>query len=111
FFVNGHRVKNNPELLVKIHERGQIIGNHTWMHLSDLIRQPHEKIDSEIDDVQAIVEELTGERPLFFRAPHGSSNEYMRDKVKREGMLYMTWSASADDWKTEYRTTDAIVSR
>src|SRR5690606_15569552 len=70
-----------------------------------------EKIDSEIDDVQAIVEELIGERPVFFRAPHGSSNDYMREKVKEEGMLYMTWSASADDWKLEYRTTDAIVGR
>lgn len=111
FFVNGHRIVNNPDLLVLIHERGQIIGNHTWQHLSDLPSQPHEVIDREIDDVQDIIEELTGERPGFFRPPHGSSNEYMRQKVKDEGMLFMTWSASADDWMTEYRTTETIVPR
>lgn len=111
FFVNGHRIVNNPELLVQIHERGQIIGNHTWQHLSNLPSQPEEVITSEIMDVQDIVEELTGERPVFFRPPHGASNEFMRELVKEDGMLFMTWSASADDWKTEYRTTETIVPR
>ena len=33
FFVNGYRVKSHPELLKKIADRGQTIGNHSWDHI------------------------------------------------------------------------------
>ena len=33
FFVNGYRAKEHPELLKLIHDRGQIIGNHSWDHI------------------------------------------------------------------------------
>lgn len=108
FFVNGHRVVQNPELLVEIHERGQIIGNHSWQHLN-LTEQTDEKIDEEIEEVQRIVEETIGEKPLFFRPPYGAANDYVREKVAEEGMLYMNWSNGSLDWDAEYRTTEAIL--
>lgn len=108
FFVNGYRVKNNPELLIQIHEADQIIGNHSWDHIR-LDQQTLEKVDQQIEDMQNYIEELTGERPHFFRAPHGASNEYVREKVKEENMLYMTWSAAAEEWVPKYQSSDAIV--
>src|SRR5690606_5600589 len=59
FFVNGYRVKQKPELLKLIHERGQIIGNHSWDHIN-LKHESTEKIDQQIGDVQDIVEQLIG---------------------------------------------------
>lgn len=100
FFVNGNRVKQNPALLKLIHERKQTIGNHTWDHV-DLKKQPPEKVDSQINDVQAIVKELIGEAPLFFRPPNGSGSDYVREAVKKAGMLYMTWSNGSLDWDTK----------
>ena len=79
FFVNGYRVEQNPELLVAIHERGHVIGNHSWDHIL-LREQTPETIDQQIDDVQAIVEKLTGETPRFFRPPFGAGNDYVRQK-------------------------------
>ncbi len=100
FFVNGNRVKQNPALLKLIHERKQTIGNHTWDHV-DLKKEPPEKVDSQINDVQAIVKELTGEAPVFFRPPNGSGSDYVREAVKKAGMVYMTWSNGSLDWETK----------
>lgn len=100
FFVNGSRVKQNPDLLKLIQERKQTIGNHTWTHV-DLKKEAPAKVDQEIGDVQTIVKELTGEAPIFFRPPNGSGSDYVREVVKKEGMLYMTWSNGSLDWETK----------
>lgn len=100
FFVNGNRIKQNPDLLKLIHERKQTIGNHTWDHV-DLKKETPEKVDQQIGDVQTIVKELTGEAPKFFRPPNGSGSDYVREAVKKAGMVYMTWSNGSLDWDTK----------
>jgi peptidoglycan-N-acetylglucosamine deacetylase len=100
FFVNGYRVKQNPDLLKLIDERKQVIGNHSWDHI-DLKKEAPAKVDQQIADVQAKVKELTGQAPKFFRPPHGSGSDYVREKVKQEKMLYMTWSNGSLDWDTK----------
>src|SRR5690606_30199291 len=76
FFVNGFRVQQNPELLQLIHDRGQIIGNHSWDHI-DLRKQTEDTIDDQIMRVQTEVESIIGQAPVFFRPPHGSGNDYI----------------------------------
>ncbi|MWC28435.1 polysaccharide deacetylase family protein [Paenibacillus sp. MMS18-CY102] len=97
FFVNGYRVKQHPELLKLIHERGQTIGNHSWDHI-DLKKESKEKVEQQVGDVSAKVKELTGEAPKFFRPPFGSGNDAVKAIVKNGGMLYMTWSNGSLDW-------------
>ncbi|WP_128894467.1 polysaccharide deacetylase family protein [Longirhabdus pacifica] len=97
FFVNGHRIEVNPELLTTIHEKGQIIGNHAWDHIL-LDELTNEEIDQQVDDVQDIVETLTGTAPQFFRAPHGKTNTYLREKLAASDILYMNWSNGSLDW-------------
>lgn len=97
FFVNGYRAKQNPDLLQLISKRGQTIGNHSWDHI-DLKKESNDKVNQQIGDVQQIVKQLTGAAPRFFRPPFGSGNDYVREKAKQEGMLYMTWSNGSLDW-------------
>lgn len=108
FFVNGYRVKQNPELLKLIYERDQIIGNHSWDHVN-LSKQSKEKINQQIGDVQTIVKDITGESPLFFRPPNGAGNDDVRAKVKEEGMLYMTWSNGSLDWADNIRNPQGVI--
>jgi len=109
FFVNGFRVKASPELLKLIHDRGHAIGNHSWDHIN-LKHESEETIRQQIDDVQMIVEETVGERPKFFRPPHGSSNEFLRNYVKEQGMLFMTWSNGSLDWESGQQTPEAVIA-
>lgn len=109
FFVNGYRVKQNPDLLQLISNRGQIIGNHSWDHI-DLKKESNDKVNQQIDDVQQIVKQLTGAAPRFFRPPFGSGNDYVKDKAKQDGLLYMTWSNGSLDWdtKSQDKTNEVI---
>jgi len=97
FFVNGYRVKANPDLLKEIDDRNQVIGNHSWDHI-ELKKEQEPKIKEQIESVQAIVKELTGKTPVFFRPPHASSNDAVRKVAKENGLLFMTWSNGSLDW-------------
>ncbi|MFX3646473.1 MAG: polysaccharide deacetylase family protein [Paenibacillus sp.] len=97
FFVNGYRVKSHPELLKLIHERGQIVGNHAWDH-EDLQKMSKSEVAKQVTDVQKIVKDTIGEEPQFFRPPFGSGNDALKAAVKKNGMLYMTWSNGSLDW-------------
>ncbi|WP_145410869.1 polysaccharide deacetylase family protein [Paenibacillus xylanexedens] len=97
FFVNGYRVKNNPDLLKLIHDRGQIIGNHAWDH-EDLKKMSNADAAKQLEDVQDIVKDTIGVTPQFFRPPFGSGNDALKAVVDKNEMLYMTWSNGSLDW-------------
>ncbi|WP_397353037.1 polysaccharide deacetylase family protein [Paenibacillus xylanexedens] len=109
FFVNGNRVKRQPKLLKMIHDRDQIIGNHAWDH-EDLQKMSSSEAKKQVTDVQQIVKDIIGEKPQFFRPPFGSGNEALKDAVKEEGMLYMTWSNGSLDWdKSTKNRPDKVI--
>jgi peptidoglycan-N-acetylglucosamine deacetylase len=106
FFLNGYRIKEKPELVKLIHDRGQIIGNHSWDHIN-LKKEASEKVDRQILEVQQIVRDLTDEAPQFFRPPFGAGSDYVKSKVKAEKMLYMTWSNGSLDWEMTNKNHDS----
>ncbi|MDT0123583.1 polysaccharide deacetylase family protein [Paenibacillus sp. RRE4] len=109
FFVNGNRVKRQPKLLKMIYDRDQIIGNHAWDH-EDLQKMSSSEAKKQVTDVQQIVKDIIGEKPQFFRPPFGSGNEALKDAVKEEGMLYMTWSNGSLDWdKSTKNRPDKVI--
>jgi peptidoglycan-N-acetylglucosamine deacetylase len=106
FFVNGYRVKAHPELLKEIDDRGQVIGNHSWDHIN-LKKEKTAKIKDQLESVQAIVKEITGKTPVFFRPPFGSANPSVHQIAKDNGMLFMTWSNGSLDWDLGKKIKDA----
>ncbi|MBW7473479.1 polysaccharide deacetylase family protein [Paenibacillus oenotherae] len=108
FFVNGYRVKQHPELLTKISDRGQTVGNHSWDHI-DLKKQDLEEVEKQIGDVQAIVKETIGTSPLFFRPPFGSGGDKVKSIAHKYGMLYMTWSNGSLDWDKSTKNKPELV--
>lgn len=105
FFMNGYRIKQHPELLTYIHEQGQVLGNHSWDHIS-LKSESADKVAQQMDDVQTIVKEITGEEPQFFRPPFGSGGDVVKDAAKQRGMLFMTWSNGSLDWEMSTKKND-----
>ncbi|WP_308639112.1 polysaccharide deacetylase family protein [Paenibacillus silvisoli] len=110
FFVNGYRVKAHPELLKKIADRGQTIGNHSWDHI-DLKKESQASVQKQVDDVQKIVKDVIGTEPVFFRPPFGSGNDYVKKVVRDRGMLYMTWSNGSLDWDSSTKNKpDKVIA-
>ncbi|GIO22346.1 polysaccharide deacetylase family protein [Oceanobacillus sp. J11TS1] len=97
FFVNGHFLEDEEgkEKLKKIHEMGFPIGNHTYSHpvLPDI---SEEEQTEQIVTVNDQIEEIIGERPKFFRAPHGANTDHTRELARQEGMLLMNWTYGYD---------------
>ncbi|WP_339272145.1 polysaccharide deacetylase family protein [Paenibacillus sp. FSL K6-1330] len=110
FFVNGYRAKAHPELLKLIHDRGQIIGNHSWDHI-DLKKETKQTVKKQIGDVQQIVKEATGSEPKFFRPPFGSGGDTVKEVALKHDLLFMTWSNGSLDWESKNKNKpDAVVS-
>src|SRR5699024_1074307 len=114
FFVNGHFLETDEdkEKLKEIYDMGFLIGNHTYSHpnLSEI--SPEEQRE-EIVEVSDIVEEVIGERPAFFRAPHGINTDTSREVVAEENMVLMNWTYGYDyfePYMDKEKITEAMVS-
>lgn len=109
FFVNGMYAENEEgrEMLKEIYDMGFAIGNHTHTHPS-LPSLSEEKQTEEIMKTSDLVEEITGERPRFFRAPFGQNTDHARKVVAEDGMILMNWTYGYD-WEADYMEADALA--
>ena len=109
FFVNGHflATEEKQQQLKKIHEMGFVIGNHTYSH-QDLKGLTEQQQQEEILKVSALIEEITGEKPKFFRAPFGSNTDFSKQLVADQKMVLMNWTYGYD-WEKQYQNAQALT--
>lgn len=114
FFVNGHFLddEEGAEKLKQIHDMGFPIGNHTYTHakLPDI---SEEEQTEEIVALNDRIEEIIGERPAFFRAPHGANTDYSRSLAEQEGMVLMNWTYGYDyfePYEDAEKLTEAMIT-
>lgn len=114
FFVNGHflETEEEKETLKAIYDKGFLIGNHTYSH-PNLSQLTEEAQREEIVKVNDMVEEVIGERPKFFRAPHGVNTDFSKQLAHEEGMVLMNWTYGYDYFKPymdKDKITEAMIS-
>lgn len=111
FFVNGHFIDTpeEAEVLKEIHNMGFLIGNHTYSHVNlKTLENDLEKQREEIVGLNDVIEDIIGERPKFFRAPHGVNTDISRKIAEEEKMVLMNWSYGYD-YFTPYMNKDKLV--
>jgi peptidoglycan-N-acetylglucosamine deacetylase len=97
FFCIGKNVKANPELAKQIVLEGHTIGNHSFYHGALFDLQSQRKMLQEINNTNAIIEEVTGKRPRFFRPPYGVMNPMLASAIKKSAMINAGWSVRSFD--------------
>lgn len=109
FFVNGMFIQDEAGQndLKEIYDMGFEIGNHTMTH-PNLEQIDAEQTREEIIPVNDLVEEITGERPRFFRAPFGVNTDASIEVVAEENMTLMNWTYGYD-WEAEFQQPDALA--
>ncbi|MBE3594692.1 MAG: delta-lactam-biosynthetic de-N-acetylase [Candidatus Carbobacillus altaicus] len=101
FFVTGHYVEDQPELLKRMVREGHIIGNHSWSH-PDMSTLSAERIREEIEKVSAAVSRITGQKEtVYFRPPRGIFDEQLLKIVRDMGMETIFWSIAYKDWERD----------
>ncbi|MFB5269295.1 delta-lactam-biosynthetic de-N-acetylase [Paenibacillus enshidis] len=101
FFVTGHFVQDQPELLRRMSEEGHIIGNHSWSH-PDMTTLSPEQIRTELDKVREAVAGVTGQQAMsFVRPPRGIFSGRVLETCKQLGYTNVFWSAAYRDWETD----------
>lgn len=100
FFVTGHYVKDQPELIKRMAAEGHLVGNHSWSH-PDMSQLDNARIAQEMEKVRAGVEALTGQKEMhYLRPPRGIFSERMLAEAGRLGYTSVFWSVAYKDWET-----------
>lgn len=101
FFVTGHYVKDQPELIKRMVAEGHLIGNHSWNH-PDMTTISDEKIKEELESVREAVSKLTGNSVMnYLRPPRGIFSDRSLRVSKELGYTNVFWSVAYKDWDTK----------
>lgn len=105
FFLLGVEIEKYPELVEQMHEDGHLIGTHSYQHVN-LCNLTDEKAIEQVVKTNELIEELTGECPLFIRPPFGC---WKKNLDYETTMIEVLWDVDPLDWNTG--NTGVIVKR
>ncbi|RKQ88705.1 delta-lactam-biosynthetic de-N-acetylase [Brockia lithotrophica] len=101
FFVTGHYVKSQPELVRRMVREGHIVGNHSYHH-PDMSRMSAAEIRADLEKLNAAVREIVPEAEIrYFRPPRGIFDEKTLATARDLGMTTVFWSIAYKDWDTK----------
>ena len=109
FFIVGHYVQSNPELVKRMLEEGHLVCNHTLDH-PDMTSLGEREFTLQLTDMEKTFEETVG-CPInkFYRPPSGKYNEDNLSWAKNAGYTTVLWSLAYADWDNEKQPTKATA--
>ena len=99
FFCIGEKAAHYPDLCREIVRRGHVIENHSQHHRHYFSLMGYSGLMRELQAAQDTLTHITGQRPLFFRAPAGLRNPFLDPVLARLGLRLATWSVRGFDTK------------
>lgn len=118
FFVTN-QYPDYQDLIKKEYEAGHTVAIHTYSHDYEKIYQSTDAFFEDMDKMSDICFEQTGERPVIFRFPGGSSNTVSRHycdgimtaltkEMEKRGYHYADWNVTSGD-AGETTKTEVVV--
>jgi len=106
FFLVGHYMDKNSDLVRRMVEEGHIVGNHTMHHYDMSKLSDKDAFSKELTDLEALFREVTGkELPKFYRPPQGIYSEDNLRMAKELGYKTVFWSLAYVDWNNDAQPT------
>ena len=97
FFITGDYAKREGDLVQRMIDEGQIVGNHTWRHYS----MPEKSLDTcreELSLLHDYVKENFGYEMNVMRPPKGEFSEQTLALASQMGYRTCLWSFAYKDW-------------
>jgi len=107
FYVVGNRISRNQrqrEILLRAHEMGNEIANHSWSH-PFLSRISEDRVRRELVRTNEVIESITGEPPVNMRPPYADINSSVFRVTADLGLPIILWSVDPSDWRTRNANT------
>lgn len=109
FFMLGNRAVQAPEVVKAVAAAGHEIGNHSWSH-PQLTKLPVAAADKQVEDTSALLEQITGAKPILMRPPYGSMSPSLQAHLyEKYGLSQIFWSVDPLDWKV--RDSQAVYDQ
>ncbi len=96
-FNIGQNARNNPSLVRAQVDAGMWIGNHSWTH-PHLTQMSGSQIQSELQQTQQAIQQITGSAPRLFRPPYGETNTTLKSIEQQLGLREIIWDVDSQDW-------------
>ena len=98
FFILGHPLLKNTDVIKRMKEEGHLVCNHTKNH-KDISKMSKEELTKNLSDLEKMYEEKTGySLDKYFRPPEGRFSENSLLVVKEMGYKTIFWSYAYADW-------------
>lgn len=99
FFLVGHYLEKEPELVKRMVQEGHIVGNHTYHHPDMSMISDKESFSKELTSLEDLFKEVTGEEmPKYYRPPQGKFSEDNLRMANELGYKTIFWSLAYVDW-------------
>jgi peptidoglycan/xylan/chitin deacetylase (PgdA/CDA1 family) len=109
FFCIGEKAARYPDLCREIVRRGHAVENHSQHHRHHFALMGYSGFMRELQSAQDTLTTITGQRPLFFRAPAGLRNPFLDPVLARLGLQLASWSTRSFD--TRIRDAERVKMR
>lgn len=102
FFVVGSSAESRINLLERAVAEGHELGNHTWSHptLTDV---EDEVVAEELERTSALLQEVTAEPTVLWRAPHFRIDARVEAVAARLGLRHVRGDVAPPDWDARFR--------
>ncbi len=99
FFLVGHYLKTEPELVKRMVAEGHTVGNHTATHPDMSKLTGTTALKAELEPMETLYYEITGqELPRYYRPPQGKFSVNNLESAKELGYTTVFWSLAYVDW-------------
>ena len=116
FFVIGRENTASYARYLRIVEEGHTLGMHSYSHVYRDVYASKESFIEDTERIRALLEDVTGITPKFYRFPGGSSNDVsstdmnaLADYLDSQGIVYFDWNVSSGDAGQVPLTSEQIV--
>jgi len=101
FFCIGEKAARYPDLCREIVRRGHAVENHSQHHRHNFALLGRAAYLHELQTAQHTLTQITGQPPLFFRAPAGLRNPFLDPALDKLGLRLASWSARGYDTRSD----------
>ena len=108
FFLIGENVETYPAAARRAAAEGHELGNHGWNHEVLPLKTPA-RIRDQIVRTSEAIGNITGTRPVLFRASHGWRNPWVNRIANEAGCESVAWTLGV--WDTDRPGAREIVRR